>query len=51
MILSVVGMPQTIPLSQAFTNHGWPRNGYIVGTAPVFRIICILKAPKENGKH
>jgi len=50
MMAGVVRTPQAIPLSESFTNHGWPRNRCTVGSAPVLRIICILKARGENGE-
>ena len=47
MMLGVVRTPQPIPPSESFTNHQWPRNGYMVGSAPVLSIICILKARRK----
>jgi len=49
MMLGVVRTPQAISLLESFTNHGWPRKGYTVGSAPVLRIICILKAHRKIG--
>ena len=49
MMLGVVTTPQVLPLSESFTNYGWPRNGCTVGSAPVLRIICILKAHGKIG--
>jgi len=49
MMLGVVRTPQAIPLSESFTNHGWPRNGCRIGSAPVLQMICILKARGKMG--
>jgi len=48
-MLGVVRTPEAIPVSESFTNYGWPRNGYTVGSALVVQIICILKARGKMG--
>ena len=48
-MLAAVRTPQTIPLSNSLTHHGWPRNGCWAAGAPVRRTIWILTPRGEHG--